>query len=943
MKACRYPDCSLNTRVLGDPNLPLAAQVAAVLIGNRSGLPIDLGDTWVLTSTAGAARAIRRELARMGVLSPTFRMPMESLDPPGVRMASRMECEAAWAAVLDPHHRSEFAALVPMKVNLDVPVDRFGVATQICGVCDQLALAGCDPASAQSAKLLESDERRWYEIAALYERYARVLAKHGIEDPNAVRLRQAADPVVPEGLRRVVVACVPDVPPVVRRYLEAIVRSGVEVDVLVWSPSGQHEHLDAWGVPDAVWWKDHLPKIDDSSVIVENDPASEAGVLIDRAIEDGEAGFGLFSVAPESTGALAAELLRRGVTAYVPDGRPLAQSEAAAILFGWNELHRQGGMASLRTLRSLLQLPSFAAWFRSHAGSPCSTDEWLAACDMLVAKRLCETVDAATAWIQEAPNLGPRDQPMREHMRALVFTLRNLLNTPDQSPRNFLIDVFRSSPAPLGGSVQARELGVIADVMDAFEQSSLLASLEHGFKQAALSAEIRRSRVFHSAPEGAVEIQGWLEAPWSVAPLRIIAGCREGTLPAGTHDDAFLPDAVRKELGIPCQDARFAREAYLLSCLLTAPGRLLLGVSRFRAQGEPNRPSRLLFACDDHRLPARTSRLLRPTLPAKRPGLARMNDWLLTLPSMDRPIESISVTAFHSYLSCPLRFYLSHVLRLSDFDPEAREIHAGDFGSRIHQVLDRFGKNESCRDSDDELEISEFLDVALEDVMREEYGTRIPPVVRVQIESMRARLRAMARVQAQERAKGWRIIASETALSGKDDHVMRIGSLKLTGIIDRVEFNDDQGRLRILDYKTFGNVKMPRQTHLGPVRGTESVVRAVFASDDASSAWKELQLPLYRHMVPHLWPEHSGKQIEVGYFLLPADPDETKIESLELDDAMQASALACAEEIAQRVAQGVFWPPADEVDFDLFRDWFDGDSPAKFISQESIRMLGGVP
>jgi ATP-dependent helicase/nuclease subunit B len=600
-------------------------------------------------------------------------------------------------------------------------------------------------------------------------------------------------------------------------------------------------------------------------------------------------------------------------------------------------------MASLRTLRTLLQRPSFAAWIVSRSGSSCSADELLTACDLLVAQRLCETVDAAAAWIQEAPMLGRRDRAMRESMRALVFTTLDLLNAQDEGPRKFLISVSAPSPPPLGGSVQARELGAMADVMDASEQSSLLATLEHGFKEAALSAEIRRSRVFHSAPQGAIEIQGWLEAPWSVAPLRIIGGCREGALPAGTHDDAFLPDAMRKELGIPCQDARFAREAYLLSCLLAAPGRLLLGVSRFRAQGEPNRPSRLLFACDDPSLPSRASRLLRPTLPVKRAGPARMNDWLLTLPTMDCQVESISVTAFRSYLACPFRFYLSHVLRLSDFDPEAREINAGDFGSRIHQVLDRFGKNESCRDCDDEHEITKFLDGALDQVMREEYGARIPPVVRVQMESMRARLHAMARVQAQERSNGWRIIASETALSGKDDHAMRIGPLNLTGVIDRVELNDDKQCLRILDYKTFGKIKTPAQSHLGPVRRTESVVSAVFGSDVAQSAWKELQLPLYRHMVPHLWPEHSAKQIEVGYFLLPADPDETKIEALELDDVMQASALACAEEIAQRVADGVFWPPADEVDFDQFRDWFDGDSPAKFISQESIRMLGGEP
>ena len=126
---------------------PLAAQVAAFLLRGRGGSPIDLGDTLVLIPTAGAGRAIRRELSKKGVLSPQFRLPMDALVPRNLLVASRLEREAAWATLLNPDDRQRFASLVPKIVPLDLPDDRFGVAERLCRVCDQLAEAGLDPSS----------------------------------------------------------------------------------------------------------------------------------------------------------------------------------------------------------------------------------------------------------------------------------------------------------------------------------------------------------------------------------------------------------------------------------------------------------------------------------------------------------------------------------------------------------------------------------------------------------------------------------------------------------------------------------------------------------------------------------------------------------------------------------------------------------------------------
>jgi hypothetical protein len=106
--------------------------------------------------------------------------------------------------------------------------------------------------------------------------------------------------------------------------------------------------------------------------------------------------------------------------------------------------------------------------------------------------------------------------------------------------------------------------------------------------------------------------------------------------------------------------------------------------------------------------------------------------------------------------------------------------------------------------------------------------------------------------------------------------------------------------------------------------------------------WKDLQLPLYRHMVPHIWPEHADKTIEVGYVLLPADPDDTDIAMFPLDGEAVASAVACANEIAALVSRGVFWPPSEKADFDKFGDWFRWCEIDEVVSPEVRAALGGA-
>src|SRR5262249_54804417 len=75
---------------------------------------------------------------------------------------------------------------------------------------------------------------------------------------------------------------------------------------------------------------------------------------------------------------------------------------------------------------------------------------------------------------------------------------------------------------------------------------------------------------FDARPAGALDLLGWLELLWEDAPHLVVAGLNDGRVPETVAGDAFLPEALRRRLGLKTNEARFARDAYLLAALAAA-------------------------------------------------------------------------------------------------------------------------------------------------------------------------------------------------------------------------------------------------------------------------------------------------------------------------------------------------------------------------------------
>jgi RecB family exonuclease len=358
----------------------------------------------------------------------------------------------------------------------------------------------------------------------------------------------------------------------------------------------------------------------------------------------------------------------------------------------------------------------------------------------------------------------------------------------------------------------------------------------------------------------------------------------------------FLPNALRQQLDLLDNRRRYARDAYALSVLLASRQDVTFIAGRQTADGDPLIPSRLAFATDPETMARRAKAFFRteesaaaaPRLHPTRGAVGDHSGFIVRKPlPLPQPITDVSVTAFRSYLACPYRFYLRHVLHLSPLDDVAEELGPNTFGTLIHEVLNQFG-SDTIRDATDPQKIRRFLHHALNRYVTRHYGSARLPALEVQIEQARARLDAFANWQATWAADGWKIRHVETS-GGKHAAELQIGentAMTLHGRIDRIDERD--GQWAIFDYKTGDAAKTPQETHF------------------KSGQWVDLQLPLYVNLAETL--QIKGP-LQLGYIVLPKDVNKVGPRMADWDAAQLTAAGKLAIDIARRIHKQEFWPP----------------------------------
>lgn len=904
---------------------------ALAFLGKRApadaGAP-DLGDTLLIVPTAEAGRRLREGLARgwaaTGLLSPVVWTAEQALLPPAARrgVATPLQAQLAWQQALESLPPARLPALFPQPPEDQGWTWQVETARLLMELQALIGAGGLDFAGVEAGH----DAARWRDLTALATAQGTVLANQGLEEAQAAKRRVAAAPVLPEGVTRVVILAAPDLPPLFDTWAHACAARGVAIEVAVHAPANRAEAFDALGRPRVEAWGEEAPVVlpfGDEALRLCHDATAQSNQIITELRTLASAGRVAVGVADPEVGAVLAEKLAlEGVAVFEPGGMAAVQTGLWHLLSEWRALIATG---SWRPFARLLRVPEMRAALAGTAAGAC---DLLAAADAFAAERLPVTLEHARELLTEA-EAGPlgtalataealrkewRQLPFAEAARAFLLRLYGAREFRPDAPEDHLV----AAPAEAWLAC-CEEIGAEAD------RFGLKLSPEEAL---GLSLEAL-ARTALAEPRGEVDLvlQGWLELLWEAAPGLVIAGLNEEQVPGILLAHPFLPGSLREHLGLPCQASRFARDAYLLGALAApraAHGGLRLLCGQWSERGDALRPSRLLFLCSDADLPARVARLF-PEDAESAPAQAeppRSLAWKLH-PRLARPaVETLSPSRLRSYLECPFRHYLASELHLdAAVDPDLREMDALAFGNLAHHALQQLALATDLRDCTEPARLAEFLVAeALAEAQRI-YGRRPAPLVTLQLEGLKQRLRHAAQIEAEERAQGWRILHAEWA----PETPLIVEGAQVRLKIDRIDRHAASGHIRVLDYKTSDKAAAPLDAHApkAPRALDESQAwREFVAADGVRRRWVDLQLPLYAAALQL----HGLEPQEAGYFVLPKSVQETRVQLWpDFGKAWIEPALACAAEAVGRMRTGVFWPPSPKAYDRGFDDLFLGD------------------
>jgi len=820
----------------------------------------------------------------------------------------------------------------------------------------------------------EEDER-WREMEALFAAVDARLRAGGVCPAEEARQKTLLHADWPGRSSLIILACLPQISVQTRRFLAHLPREKGDVESWIHAPQTHADHFDDWGQPGSFW--EHCPiPVEDSSLHVLPDAralAARAVQLMDGIPSD-EAVLGVCDA--EMLPAIHTAFHMQSWPLYLPEGRsPLTadlarlpdELEAAAPRTnGKTEVGTGGGAAELSLLlrNTALQLLCGLTDTRQH--------DFCELLDTIEQTHLPDQADTLLNLLHRA-----REQESRWVFAARyadrVAGLLRLLASP-----NTLRDALSRLLEAL--SALRTHTNYDESIDEACQRlRELLSLLRGGLAPTSRSAVLALLRLQFSAirppvaPRSttALDAHGWMELLFAPGRHVVLTGLHEGCVPEAPAADSYLPDSLRRQLGMDCNTRRVERDSYLLCSLLAShPGEVSLLVARQRDDGSVISPSRLLTRCPDQppeALPERVQRLFSAMEPHSGSLPFERGRWLIgavdagtrTLSSQPAPhlpsdgIEPISLitgslanpwsrpeTAFSpsvlkDFLTCPLRFWLRRLLRLdpgNTFVEDKSALQASDYGSILHDILRDLAGDFPRLSPDDSLErltsrAKELLDARL----RQLFGTRLPITLRPQQELMQEKLRRFCRKHLQHLQEGWEVLSLE------EEQRWTWRNILFNFRPDRIDRHRD-GSLRVIDYKTHKHP--PTDTHLKRLSEDAAARCAAYlpslpllTREKGVYRVADVQLPLYAAWVQ----ERYGSPPAMLYCNLPRTSGDVTFNSFDISPEEKNLLLSNAEEAARLIRNGLCLYSAESLGCSAFGDF------GQLAPDGDLRAMVGLP
>ncbi len=961
-----------------------------------------LAHLMVVVPTAQSGRNLRLALAKKasekgwgGILPPRVVQPFHLVVPSdqSLREANEAEVAALFTRFLEEKRsvaltswshlfqRAEESGDLQAVVDPDAGFALLDQMSDIWRVLSGKGLLMQDvPTNKDAAHVLElalgEDKARWDELASFEAEFFAFLKAHGLrlQVASVALAKKSAAPLDP-GVREVVLPALAD-PVLVLHDVLAQYADRVQITTLLHCAESDRDRFDEWGCPKVECWTgaahpivsglvdDDIVSLPDDKMLaqrlVKDFPAQGSGLKLPTL---GLCDSGLFTV-------ISAAFLNEGCTIQNPERNRLAVSSLGIIL------------------RDLL-----AFWRPANAGVPWTSFAALMRADDVLAALKNAGLASSRSQVLEGLDLyqnaclpmfvaGRLDLPkgeLHEHKKKVLDSFvdcgNGFLSWMEEARKDrSLVDFLRKmlerifSAKALGGGRSDKEFAQAVDcVRNALAMLSSESIGKLGLSDAKWIALTRRlfgaaSYSLESDEKDVVKTEGWLELVWSLGDKVALAGLHEGSVPDSVVGHAFLPNELRAALGLTSNETRLARDSWLLQELVAshAPHAVRAYVARTNAKGDICRPSRLAFLCSDDALASRVKGLFgdagetTPTPPrtVSKAWLPKLDDEVsLKIDTKGRG-EYLSPSAIDTYLKSPLEYLLKYGLGMGDRYEEKKELGYNDYGTFVHHVLELFAKKQKDNPLTDEASIAKALEAIIaEEVKR--FGENPTVNVLLQLKSVRERLMRFVPIQAEWARAGWRVEETEIPYFAKPFEELDVW---IKGFVDRVDYRilpDGSREFRIIDYKTWDNVRDISKHIL-----TKSEKQIAFANRlnlPAESFTKEkdgepermltVQLPLYGACLKAQDPERFDGQI-TGYDYLVLAEDQAKVVSVKkyVDLSLRTARVAI-----ERIKANIFWPArADEDEepndlgrifsFSPERDLRDGDNACDWLKKQEARL-----
>ena len=320
---------------------------------------------------------------------------------------------------------------------------------------------------------------------------------------------------------------------------------------------------------------------------------------------------------------------------------------------------------------------------------------------------------------------------------------------------------------------------------------------------------------FTGEPLKGLQVMGFLETRVLDFDNVIILSVNEDVLPSSGNSPSFIPYSIRKAFGLPTYEEQHAVSAYHFYRLLQRASNIHLLYNTESKKVAGGEKSRFLLQIE-HELAARFPKSIQLTEKIISTGFEKEKILPIEISKSPEVMQAISKylpnselksnfsvkfspSALIAFITCPLRFYFRHIVKLSEKEEPEEQMEANTFGNILHAAME-FAYTDVVELTKEKLDnLSKNTEHILDQAIRKEF----PAAGELEGKNILLKNVILELIEKIFRLDSKEVPFRILALEKEVNEVFKINdtqSVLIHGYIDRID--ELNGGIRILDYKT---------------------------------------------------------------------------------------------------------------------------------------------